>query len=147
MTLVFLQFVCLTKNLRTWELGNLLSKCVHLRVLWIQGFESFGGMIIALLTWHILLGLVFQRKKQLDMSNAIAHYNKHMRGVDKMDHIIALHPCKFKIRMAYEGDSPFSVLCHLEFCLLALRTFASWTLALICTSADLRLMKLPLLCD
>ena len=36
-------------------------------------------------------------KHEVDMPNAIAHYNKHM-GVDKMDHCIALHPCKFKVK-------------------------------------------------
>ena len=37
-------------------------------------------------------------KSEIDMPNAIAYYIKCMGGIDKMDHLIALHQCKFKLR-------------------------------------------------
>ena len=37
-------------------------------------------------------------KSEIDMPNAIGHYNKCMGGIDKMDHLIALHQCQFKLR-------------------------------------------------
>ena len=42
------------------------------------------------------------------MPNAIAHYNKNMGGIDKMDHLVALHQCKFKLRRW-----PMKVFFHL----------------------------------
>ena len=42
------------------------------------------------------------------MPNAIAYYNKCMGGIDKMDHLIALHQCKFKLRRW-----PMKVFFHL----------------------------------
>ena len=47
-------------------------------------------------------------KNEIDMPNAIAHYNKHMGGIDKMDHCVALHPCKFKVKRW-----PMKVFFHL----------------------------------
>ena len=37
-------------------------------------------------------------QSEIDMPSAIGQYNKCMGGIDKMDHLIALHPCKFKLR-------------------------------------------------
>ena len=35
---------------------------------------------------------------EIDMPSAIGQYNKCMGGIDKMDMLIALHPCRFKVR-------------------------------------------------
>ena len=37
-------------------------------------------------------------KTQYNMPGSIGQYNKSMGGIDKMDMLIALHPCKFKVR-------------------------------------------------
>ena len=37
-------------------------------------------------------------KTEIDMPNAIGQYNKCMGGIDKMDSLIAMFPCKFKVR-------------------------------------------------
>ena len=35
---------------------------------------------------------------EIAMPSAIGKYNKCMGGIDKMDLLIALHPCRFKLR-------------------------------------------------
>ena len=47
-------------------------------------------------------------KSEIDMPNAIGHYNMCMGGIDKMDHLIALHQCQFKLRRW-----PMKVFFHL----------------------------------
>ena len=46
-------------------------------------------------------------KTEIDMPNAIAHYNKNMGGIDKMDHLIALHQCKFNMNMKNKSEFKF----------------------------------------
>ena len=48
------------------------------------------------------------KKSEIDMPSAIGQCNKCMGGIDKMDHLIAIHQCKFKLR-----QWPMKVFFHL----------------------------------